>query len=66
MSMRTLEKAIIEELKEVTGNKKLRLKDMMEWSTGEIKPHEGEKVYRCPNIGVNVAIKEPRQEEAPK
>lgn len=58
MSMASLERAIIEEAKIVTGNKKLRLKDLMEWSSGEIKPEPGEKVYKLPKMGVNIAIKE--------
>lgn len=58
MSLRTLESAILKEAKIVTGNKKLRMKDIMEWSTGEIKPEPGEKLYRLPEMGVNIAVKE--------
>ena len=57
MSMKTLETAILIEAKQVTGNKKLRMKDIMEWTTGDIKPHDGERIYRLPDIGVNIAIK---------
>ena len=57
MGMRELEQSIIVEAREVSGNTKLKIKDMMEWSTGEIKPHEGEIVLACPRNGVNVAIK---------
>lgn len=38
MSMATLERAIIAGAREVLNNKKLRIKDMMEWSTGKIEP----------------------------
>jgi len=58
MSMQSLERAILVEAKEVTGNKKLRMKDIMEWTTREIVPHLGEKIYRLPMIGVNIAVKE--------
>jgi hypothetical protein len=56
--MRTLESEILREARTVTGNKKLRLKDIMEWSTGNIKPHDGEKTYRLPETKVFIAIKE--------
>lgn len=58
MSMRTLETAILSEAKTITGNKKLRQKDIMEWSTGDIKLQKGEKIYRLPDMGVNIAVKE--------
>lgn len=57
MSMQSLEKAILAEAKTVVGNKKLKMKDIMEWSTGEVKPEPGEQVFRLPDIGVNIAIK---------
>ena len=37
MSMATLEKGILAELRTVTGKKKLTRNDIMEWSTGEVK-----------------------------
>jgi hypothetical protein len=55
--MRDLESEILAELKAVAKNNKLRIKDMLEWTTGEIKPHEGEVVYNLPKLGINVAIK---------
>lgn len=58
MSLRSLESAILAEAKIVTENKKLRLKDIMEWSTGEIKPQSGEKLYRLPKLCINIAVKE--------
>lgn len=56
MGMKQLESAILAEAKIVTGNKKLRMKDIMEWSTGEMKPEPGEKLYRLPKMMVNIAI----------
>lgn len=57
MSIKTLETAILAEAKKVTGNEKLRIKDIMEWSSGEIKAQPGEKLYKLPKIGVNIAVK---------
>ena len=57
MSMRQLEKEILIEAKIVTGNKKLRQKDIMEWSSGEVKAQTGEKIYFLPGLNVNIAIK---------
>ena len=58
MSMKTLETAILVEAKTITGNKKLRQKDIMEWSTGKIKAQEGEKLYWLPELCINIAVKE--------
>ena len=57
MSTQSLEREVLEEAKIVTGNKKLRMKDIMEWGTGEIMPQPGEKLYRLPKLGVNIAVK---------
>ena len=57
MSIRSYEREILEELKEVTGNRKLRIKDMMEWRTSEVKPHDGEMVFHLRKNSVWVAIK---------
>ena len=58
MSMQTLEKAVLAEARIVTGNKKLKTKDIMEWSTGEIVAQLGEKLYHLPGLSVNIAIAE--------
>lgn len=57
MSLRQLESAITAEARRVFHNPRLRVKDLMEWSTGEIKPHDGEVVERMPLNRVFVAIK---------
>lgn len=59
MGLRELEAAILKEAREVTGNKKLRQKDIMEWTTGDIRPRDDEAVYRLPVVGVNIAVKKP-------
>lgn len=56
MSMVSLERAILAEAKKVTGNSKLRMKDIMEWSTGKIKLEAGEDMYFLPEMQVNIAI----------
>lgn len=57
MSLATLERAITEEARSILNNRKLRVKDMQEWSTGEVKPQEGEIVIFCPTIGAYAAFK---------
>jgi hypothetical protein len=64
MGMRALEAAILAEAKQVTGNKKLRQKDILEWTTGEISPRDNEQVYRLPVCGVNVAVETKNPETA--
>ena len=56
MGIRSLNAQILAELRVTTGNHKLRQKDIMEWSTGEIAPHEGETIVKLPN-GIYVAYK---------
>jgi hypothetical protein len=57
MSMATLESAILAGAKVVFNNRKLRKKDIQEWSSGEILPQEGEVVAEVPDPGVWIAIK---------
>lgn len=57
MGIRALETAILDELRQVEDNMNLRKKDIMEWSSGEIKPHKGEKIVRLPKLRINCAIK---------
>jgi hypothetical protein len=53
MGMKDLERQITAEAREVFKNKKLRV---IEWSTGNIEPHEGEVVEKMPLFGIYVAI----------
>jgi hypothetical protein len=55
--MQSLERKILAELKEVSGNKKLRLKDIMEWSTGKVKTLEDETPYFLPKLQIHCAVK---------
>ena len=57
MGMRQLEAEILAELKVIAQNKKLRQKDIMEWSTGTVKAQDGETLYFLPELKINVAVK---------
>lgn len=59
MSMKALETAILNELHTVLGNNKLRKKDILEWSTGDIKAQDDETKYFLPVYQVYVVIKTP-------
>jgi hypothetical protein len=60
MSFRELEAAVLAELRVVAKNNKIGLKDIMEWSTGETKPQEGETLFHLPGLNVNVCVKLPQ------
>ena len=57
MSMQTLERAIVASARVFLKNPKLRVKDLMEWCTSEIKPDDGEIVFFVDDPGVYVAVK---------
>lgn len=55
--MNELEKRILAEAKIITNNSKLKMKDIMEWSTGNVKAEEGETLYVLPSLSINIAVK---------
>jgi hypothetical protein len=55
--MATLKRAVLAGAKLAFNNPKLKMKDIQEWNSGEIKPHDGEEVIWVPDPGVYVAIK---------
>lgn len=57
MSVALVLREIWQELQEVTGNKKIRLKDFMEWRSVEFEGQEGEKVVFLPKLRVWVAYR---------
>ncbi|KKL95031.1 hypothetical protein LCGC14_1858680 [marine sediment metagenome] len=57
MGMNELEKRILAEAKIITNNSKLKMKDIMEWSTGNVKAEEGETLYVLPSLSINIAVK---------
>ena len=56
MSQRSLEISITNEASKHFNNPKLRLQDLMEWSSAEIKPQEKEVTAFLPEHRVWVAI----------
>lgn len=60
MGLSAIDKAILEEAREVTGNPKLRNRDIMEWVCGKdtAKPQEGEKAYHLPKLNISIAVLE--------
>lgn len=56
MSMKSLEAAILNELRHMVDKRSIRQKDIQEWSTGKIDPHEGETYYYLPRVGVHVCV----------
>ena len=60
MSFKTLETAVLAELRSITGNTRLKMKNVMEWSTGEVKAHEGETYVFLPKLQVHVCYIDPK------
>lgn len=56
MSMATLEREIVFEASRILHNRKLRKKDLREWSTGTVKIAEDEVQIHIPELGVNVVV----------
>ncbi len=56
MSLATLERAIVEEIREVINFRGFKNKDLMEWSSGPVTPEEGEISLFLPRNGVNVSF----------
>ncbi len=57
MSLATLERAIWKEFVEVTGLKKTKLKDLQEWSSGEIRKRDDEVTVYLPVLGLWAAFR---------
>lgn len=56
MGLREIQAEILAEARVVTKKPKLRQKDIMEWSTGEIDTHEEERSFFLPKLRVYVSI----------
>jgi hypothetical protein len=56
MSMATLERVILQNARTVLNNPKLKMANILEWSTGEVKPRAGEIIVRIPDPGVNICV----------
>jgi hypothetical protein len=57
MSRRTLEAEILKEARIVTGNKKLKQNDIMEWCTTKCESVEGEIPYFLPTLRIYITVK---------
>lgn len=59
--MQTIERVIVAEARTLLQNSKLRMKDLMEWSTSEdaIKRglRDGELMFHLPDCGMWIAVK---------
>lgn len=56
MGMREIESTITYYARTILNNRSLRVKDIREWSTGEVKAQEGEVVIHIADgLNVNVA-----------
>lgn len=56
MGLTILERAILKEAKEYTGLTKLKMSDILEWSTAKIKHHEGEVEFLLPKLQIYISI----------
>lgn len=57
MSWASLEREILAVAKNTLNNPRLRMKDIMAWNTGPIKPEPGELAIRLPGeLGVTICI----------
>jgi len=56
MSMATLEREILAQSRLLLKNPKLKMKDILEWSTGTVVPRKDEIEVRAPDPGVNICI----------
>ena len=61
-ALRDLNREILAEARQVTGNRKLRQKDVVEWvcaaNADGLEHRPGEKAYYLPGLGVAISVKE--------
>ena len=56
MSMRDANRAVRNEAALILKNPKLRQMDILEWSTGQVEPEDGEIVIYLPTLNVHAAF----------
>jgi hypothetical protein len=58
MSWAILNREVLSLARAALNNPKLRKKDIVEWSTGEVKPEESEIAFKlgAPLTGINVVV----------
>ena len=59
MSLSGLETQIWRECQSVLQNRKMRKKDLLAWSTGDVTPGDGEIAIRIEYLGVNAVVSAP-------
>lgn len=57
MSMKTLDREILNELRTIAKLPKLRIKDIQDWSMSNITAQFGEVVHYLPRLEIYAAIK---------
>lgn len=56
MSLNQFESQIWRAAQRLLNNPKMRKKDLLEWSTGEVQGREGEVVLKIEELGVTIAV----------
>lgn len=51
MSLHTIETSVLAAAREKLENRKLRRRDLIEWSSGPVAPHDGETVVQVTALG---------------
>lgn len=63
--MATLEREILAQAKLIVKNPILKMKDIFEWSTGDVKARDGEVALRLDNPGCNICILKANDKRTP-
>lgn len=56
MNLNEFESSIWRECQSILENRKMRKKDLLEWSTGDVTPGDDEIVIRIEGLGVNAVV----------
>jgi hypothetical protein len=66
MSIATLELAILASARTILKNPKLKLADILEWSTGDVKAQDAsEIIVRLPDPGCNICVAKVKDKRTP-
>lgn len=57
MSMSSFESQIWRQLQRILNNPRMRKKDLLEWSSGDVTPGDGEIAIRVDALGVNAVVR---------
>jgi hypothetical protein len=56
VSEASFNRELLSAARDVTGRRKLRLTDIVEWSCSEIAPQVGEELFFVPSMGVHICV----------